>query len=123
MSLSTSKLSNSSTNVERSDPKMPSGEEKQPPNVISHVEEHPLSGKPVMKELFETIHDFLCGNLVNSAYLMKIKETLAPASELIDDHIRFVHRQEVFRRRAVKSYASEIGEMCHVSRAAVNTDK
>lgn len=60
---------------------------------------------------------------MNSADLVKIEKALAPAGEFIDDNIRFVHRHEVFWRGAVKSDASEIGEMCHVSGTAVNADK
>ena len=60
---------------------------------------------------------------MNCADSVKIEKTLAPACEFIDDDILFVHRHEVLWRRAEQSYASEIGEVCHVSRAAIDADE
>jgi hypothetical protein len=54
---------------------------------------------------------------------VKIEKTLAPACEFIDDDIRFVHRHEVLWRRAKESNTSEVGEVCHVSGAAIDADE
>ena len=61
-----------------------------------------------MEEFSKTVHDFVWRNIVNSADVVKIEETLTTTIEFIDDDIIVIYRHEVLRRRAKQSYASEI---------------
>ena len=60
---------------------------------------------------------------MDGALIMQIKERLAPAGEFVDDDIARITRQKIPWRGAVECDASEIREVGHIPRAAVDADK